>query len=1427
DPDDPDDIDLGEDDEDLDDPDDPDDIDLGEDDEDLDDPDDPDDIDLGEDDEDLDDPEELEDPELENNDEINSDEESLEIPEEENDDVDNDEQDDKENEEETPDTLTDEDVEVIQDLSEELEEELQRIREIEEEAANQIETPPDDEAPSESEINEEENIVGQLTAEMERSETAVGDESGEQLPLVPDDEREEMLNLSPEEHELMRESIEAGIEHSKALSEVMGQLQGDDLEGMLELTPEEHEHIWESIEAGIEHSKALSEVMESLQGQMAGSQGIESEALLTLSPEEHEHMRESIDAGIEHSKALSEVMSQLQGDDLEGMLELTPEEHEHMRESIEAGIEHSKALSEVMSQLQGYEIDQGMVPESIETQEPIDIKEGNSIETGDNPQENNDSHSLEDPIINEESDENILQEPIDSLQDPPCEVKMVDDSIPPSDQPAINSWVDDDLNPIQENENPAVGRWLRDEYPLDFNGTREKLLDWSVLCNKIYDGFENVTDPAALRETFDEKDIEETHKRLEMFYYQGSYLSMVLSWDGIEASTVVEGIDESYANIKKLMNLFKRGLNKSPESNNRMEPSPVEKNQVKLPSGFDKNKRKFLKIISGKDSITLKEKVYLYLFDHPFASYQELYEAFPDANKNGLNAYISLWRSKNKIPKKKRIENQLENSIIINPHFQSLRDNYFKYFDTKDEHSLEDRLYKQLYEDPTRTTRDLVKLNQNKDEILIRDYKARWIRLISSLDFSQEDYILKIKDKTFTKEEFRKKLQAKPLRQIGRELKIGSDVLSRTCKILGIAILSKADRVKRIVTSNGNQSVIINGNFKLSKEEFEKLLWEKNLPELSSQLGISEFSISQLSKDLEIQPPPEGYWHKKYHIFKNAGNLGVRIGSLQYTKEVIEHIVWENTLEECEKKLKLSLNTIRRLCKDLGTEIPPESLVNEYGKEDTINIGKKTFSRNEILQMIHERREGELIGNIAKTNGITYQELREFFNRYYIRPAGNHVYNSIGDIKEFMSHYYPDHTLMSTVARGSNKKVKIKCPRGHIAKITTRNLLGFSQKEICRGCFEEDHFEMEESCREIVETIIGKPFPKAYKGKIPWLVNEKNRPLEIDIYNEKLKLGFEVNGPQHYKVIEGLGMTEKKLARTKKNDICKLKATTNNNNKLIVIPFTVKPKDRLRFIIRSLLRKGITLPERYEKAQFKSFYHKPSVYTYMSLKISREFLENETIGNLNAYLAMVKGGTVPDILFNNSTIPRASRMKIRGLKSKQKQKLVQELINSGEIERIERDSLFDKVKQVFPKDLNKRKPTHNHVLENVLVKDSRSIAVEIPVWNINSKDRNKSLTGHIDLIQVEKVNDKYEIKVMDYKPEGEKKFINSVPQIALYAMLMKKKLGDDDDCEINCYIFDKEIMWKFKPEIMNYIDEYLIKYNAPRNWKDIIDDLKY
>lgn len=101
----------------------------------------------------------------------------------------------------------------------------------------------------------------------------------------------------------------------------------------------------------------------------------------------------------------------------------------------------------------------------------------------------------------------------------------------------------------------------------------------------------------------------------------------------------------------------------------------------------------------------------------------------------------------------------------------------------------------------------------------------------------------------------------------------------------------------------------------------------------------------------------------------------------------------------------------------------------------------------------------------------------------------------------------------------------------------------------------------ERICREVLEDIYKKPFPCVRPN---FLKNpETKRNLELDCYNEELKLAVEYNGIQHYKWPNFTGQTKEAFIKQVRRDRYKVDTCDANGVYLITVPYNV-PHDRIR-----------------------------------------------------------------------------------------------------------------------------------------------------------------------------------------------------------------------------------------------------------------------
>ncbi|MHA1488587.1 MAG: hypothetical protein ACTSRI_02900 [Promethearchaeota archaeon] len=236
--------------------------------------------------------------------------------------------------------------------------------------------------------------------------------------------------------------------------------------------------------------------------------------------------------------------------------------------------------------------------------------------------------------------------------------------------------------------------------------------------------------------------------------------------------------------------------------------------------------------------------------------------------------------------------------------------------------------------------------------------------------------------------------------------------------------------------------------------------------------------------------------------------------------------------------------------------------------------------------------------------------------------------------------------------------------------------------------------------------------------------------------------------------------------------------------------------------------------------KYRNFYHQNIRYSFnWNLNHHKDKIKiinsnRQEFIRLGTYFKKIYSGNIPNNLFNTKSIPRASQFKLKGVKRSFLSSFSKKLMRDGKINNSNSklSNFAQNVFENYKKNQINKKPGHNPILKNILIKDKNSIAIEVPIWR---KINNKYITGHIDLIQIEDGI----VKIVDYKPEGN--FMLSLPQVATYGLLMKSLFNLSN---LKCVSFNKKQLWEYDPNILlTDIKEYLISQQIKdRVWENYV-----
>ena len=111
-------------------------------------------------------------------------------------------------------------------------------------------------------------------------------------------------------------------------------------------------------------------------------------------------------------------------------------------------------------------------------------------------------------------------------------------------------------------------------------------------------------------------------------------------------------------------------------------------------------------------------------------------------------------------------------------------------------------------------------------------------------------------------------------------------------------------------------------------------------------------------------------------------------------------------------------------------------------------------------------------------------------------------------------------------------------------------------------------------CRNTLERLFNKPFKNQRPNWLRNPVTGGNFNLELDCYNEELKLAVEYNGIQHYKFTPYFHRTQAHFMNQKYRDDMKRRMCKEHGVVLIEVPYNIKLEHISMFIKKECIKAG-------------------------------------------------------------------------------------------------------------------------------------------------------------------------------------------------------------------------------------------------------------
>ena len=275
---------------------------------------------------------------------------------------------------------------------------------------------------------------------------------------------------------------------------------------------------------------------------------------------------------------------------------------------------------------------------------------------------------------------------------------------------------------------------------------------------------------------------------------------------------------------------------------------------------------------------------------------------------------------------------------------------------------------------------------------------------------------------------------------------------------------------------------------------------------------------------------------------------------------------------ECEDKhsFEITLNNLELdkwcpICKGAESQICStckKDMLLDYFAVDKHAPNNKKYVCKPCANNASKQYRADNADKVADYNKKYREENKEKIQSYYKVSDEQKAINKKDKQDGFFEKFVKTVTqkggkCVSTEYVSAHDKLKVKCQDGHEFEISPNNLLNNKWCPHCNINYGEEY------CRFVLEYFFDVKFKKI---RPQWLKTKNNTLLELDGYNEELKIAFEYNGLQHYENVPFFFKTEEEFKKRQEDDEYKMKVCGKEKVNLIVIPYDVHQNDIPRYI---------------------------------------------------------------------------------------------------------------------------------------------------------------------------------------------------------------------------------------------------------------------